>query len=355
MLLYRYISYHYLKYFLIILSALVGFMVGLDFMTHSDDLPNSANLILLYIMYKAFFGIDLMGPLSLVFGMIATKVFLIRSNALVALYSLGYSKTDILKPFVSIATLLIVLFIALHTTSFARADENAESIRVNSKQMQPTENLFFTYEDQYVYFGHLYPLQQRAEDVRIFRIRENHLQDVIVADHALYSGGYWHVSDARMIRKPQTPQISGEGIDIAEHQSFKVLKGFKPKILDQVYEGKVNFTIFDAIDALMLLNRQNVNVDRIKSALYRIFVHPLFVPCVVVIIFFFVPMSSRFLNLSLFSFGAILATLLVWGVMFSLIELSNAKTIPSEIGIVMPVLILFVVALVQWRRSCARL
>jgi lipopolysaccharide export system permease protein len=41
--------------------------------------------------------------------------------------------------------------------------------------------------------------------------------------------------------------------------------------------------------------------------------------------------------------------------MYSLIELSNAKTIPSEIGIVVPVVILFIVAVVQWRRSCSRL
>ncbi len=354
MLLFRYIAYHYLKYFLIIIFALVAFMVGLDFLSHGDDLPESANLILLYVMYKTFFGIEMMGPLSLVFAMIATKIYLIRSNALVAFYSLGYSKTDVLKPFVTVSTLLIVLFVALHTTSFARADENAAGIRKNAKQMQPTENLFFTYGDQYVYFGHLYPLQQRAEDVRVFRIQEGHLHEVIIADHALYGGEYWHISDARMLRKPKVPQAGGAGIEIVEHQNFKVLKGFKPKILDQVYEGKVNFTITDAFDALNLLNEQKVSIDRIKSALYRIFVHPFFVPCLVVIIFFFVPISSRFLNLSIFSFGAILATLIVWTVMYSMIELSNTKTIPSEVGIVLPVLLLFATALFQWQRNRVR-
>ena len=105
------------------------------------------------------------------------------------------------------------------TTSFARADENAAGIRKNAKQMQPTENLFFTYGDQYVYFGHLYPLQQRAEDVRVFRIQEGHLHEVIIADHALYGGEYWHISDARMLRKPKVPQAGGAGIEIVEHQN----------------------------------------------------------------------------------------------------------------------------------------
>jgi len=54
--------------------------------------------------------------------------------------------------------------------------------------------------------------------------------------------------------------------------------------------------------------------------------------------------------LALFSFGAILATLMVWGVLFMLIELSNNKTLPSEVAIIGPVFALFLVAFRQWRK-----
>ncbi len=353
MLLFRYIANHYLKYFLVILLALVAFVVGFDYMSHSDTLPDSANLIVLYLMYKTFFAVDLMTPLSLIFGMIATKIFLIRSNALVAFYALGYARTDVLKPFVTLSTLVVLIYIGLHATSFARADEYAKNIRTTSQHLQPTENLFFTFSDQYVYFGHLYPLQQRAEDVRIFRIQGKTLHDVIVADEAEYRDGYWHIANARLIRKPAEPVLGGPGIEIREGQEFKVLKDFKPKILDQVYEGKVNLSIVDALEALQLLTRQKVNIERIKSSLYKSFVHPFFVPCLIVIIFFFVPISSRFLNLSLFSFGAILATLLIWSILFTLIELSSSKTLPGEAGIVLPVALLAVTSLYFWRRSRA--
>ena len=350
MLLFRYIAFHYLKYFLVILLALVGFMVGFDYMSYSESLPESANLVVLYLMYKSFFALDMLVPVSLVFAMIATKIFLIRSNTLVAFYALGYSKGDVLKPFVTVSSLVILLFISLHATSFARADEFAKNIRTTAQHIQPTENLFFTFSDQYVYFGHLYPLQQRAKDVRIFRVQENTLHEVIVAEEALYRDGFWHITDARLIRKPFEPTIGGAGIEIEEQQNFKVLKDFKPKILDQVYEGKVNFTIIDALDALRLLNEQNVSIDRIKSSLYKTFVHPLFVPFLIIVIFFFVPISTRFLNLSLFSFGAILSTLIVWAVMFTLIELSNSKTVPSEVGIILPVVLLAFAAFYQWQR-----
>ena len=352
MLSFQYIALQYTKYFFIILIALIFFVLGFDYLENADKLPDSANLILLYFMYVSFAAIDMLLPLALVFAMISAKIFLIRSNALVAFYSLGYSKSDILKPFFITASVIVLIFILLHGTSFAKAHEYAVNIRDNAQLSQPTSDLFFTFSDQYIYFGNLYPLQKRAEDVRIFRVKDNALHEVIVAQSAIYkkSKGYWYIDNARLIRKPEKLDFNSKGITIEEKKDLKLLKDFKPKILDQVYEGKVNFTIMDAIEALMILHDQNVNIDSIKSAVYKIFIYPLFVPFLVVIIFYFVPISPRFLNLSLFSFGAILATLMVWGILFLLIKLSDSKTIPSEVGIVLPVLVLFAVSIYQWRR-----
>ncbi|MEA3523584.1 MAG: LptF/LptG family permease [Campylobacterota bacterium] len=353
MLTFKYIAWHYFKYFLIVLLALVFFMVGFDYMQVSKDLPSSANLVVIYVVFKSFFAIDMMLPLSLVFGMIATKVHLIRSNALVAFYSLGYSKTDILKPFVIVSGLIVIIYISLHTTAFARADEYSNNIRSSSQFLKPTQNLFFTYEDKYVYFGHLYPLQERAEDIRIFTTETNELKELLVAKEAYYREGYWHIKEAKQMQKPKNLSLRSEGIVLNTQYNLQLLKGFRPKILDQVYEGKVNFTIIDAIDAMVLLQDQNINIDKIKSALYRMFIHPFFVPSLIVIIFFFVPISSRFLNVSLFSFGAILATLIIWAILFMMIELSNTKTIPSEVGVVLPVVILFSISLYIWYKNCS--
>lgn len=351
---FRYIAFHYLKYFSVIMLALIFFVVGFDYMGNASSLPDSANLLLLYFMYVAFNAVDILLPISLVFAMISTKIFLIRSNALVALYSLGYSKTDILKPFFMVAALIVVVFIALHATSFAKAQEYADSIRKNLHFSQPTSNMFFTFSDQYIYFGNLYPLQKRAEDVRIFRMQNNILNEVVVAESAAYRKQYWYIDKAHLMRIPDKISFETEGITLDTQENLKLLKGFKPKILDQVYEGNANFTIQDAVDALLILHDQNVNIDNIKSALYKIFVYPFFAPFLVIIIFFFVPISSRFLNLTLFSFGAILLTLLSWGIMFVLIKLSNLKTIPGEVGIILPVFIFFAVAMYLMRRYESR-
>ena len=331
--------------------ALVVFLVGFDYMENAQKLSKSANLVLIYLVYKSFFAIDMLLPLALIFSMISTKIYLIRSNALVSLYSLGYSRVDVLRPFVVVSSIIIVIFILLHSlSSFSRADEFSNNIRKNAEYLSPTRNLFFTYKDKYVYFSKMLPLQERAEDIRVFSIKNNSLQEVLVASSATYIDEYWSIKEADIISKPDDMTLDSLGIKVTHENDLKILHGFRPKMLDQVYEGKVNFTIKDAIDALVLLKDQNINTSSIKGALYKIFIYPLFVPCLVVIIFFFVPISVRFLNVSLFSFGAILATLLIWGILFMLIELSNNKTISSEVGVLAPVVVLFLIALRQWRK-----
>jgi len=348
---FKYISLHYIKYFAIILTALVMFLVGFDYMENAEKLSSSANLVLIYLVYKAFFAVDMLLPLSLIFAMISTKIFLIRSNALVSFYSLGYSRVDVLRPFVVVSTAIVVIFISLHSlSSFSRADEFSNNIRQNAEYLSPTRDLFFTYKGQFVYFSKMLPLQEKAEGIRVFTVKENSLKEVLVAKEALYRDEHWHIDSADLITKPDDLSFDSLGMRVSQAKDLQILKGFRPKMLDQVYEGKVNFTIKDAIDALFLLKDQNINTSSIKGALYKIFIYPFFVPCLVVIIFFFVPISARFLNVSLFSFGAILSTLLVWGILFMLIELSNHKTISSEVGVIAPVVILFFIAIRQWRK-----
>jgi len=348
---FKYIAFHYLKFFSIILGALIMFLVGFDYMASAEQLSDSANLVLIYLVYKSFYAIDMLLPLSLVFAMISTKIFLIRSNALVSFYSLGYSRVEVLRPFVVVASVIILIFISLHSwPNFARADEFSNNIKSNSQYLNPSKDLFFAYRGQFVYFSELLPLQEKALDVRVFSVENDSLKEVIVASEALYRDGYWNIKEANIIKKPKDMGFASSGITISEVNEVQILKGFRPRVLDQVYEGKVNFTIINAIDAIMLLSDEKINTSSIKGALYKIFIYPLFVPCLIVIIFFFVTVSSRFLNVSLFSFGAILTTLLIWGVLFMLIELSNNKTISSELGVIAPVVLLFFVALRQWRK-----
>lgn len=352
MLAFKYISFLYLKYVLIIVLALVLFFVGFDVMDNMSGLPDSANLKLLYALYRSYYALDILFPISLIFAMIATKIALIRSNALVAYYSLGYSKADILRPFSLIATLLIIIFILLHLYApFAKGHEYSNNIYANQINGAPTQNIFFTYEDYYVYFKELHPLQQRAKEVRLFKLENKDLSEVILSKEARYIDGYWVLDKAQKIVKPHNVGLKSKGVIVTDEENLKLLKDFRPDILDQVYEGSSTYTIMDAFEAMNLLDEQNINTDKVRSVLYKTIVYPFFVPFVVIIIFFFVPISPRFLNVTLFSFGALLATLLIWGLFFTLIQLSNSQAISGELGIVLPVILLGISSVFVWYKK----
>jgi lipopolysaccharide export system permease protein len=138
----------------------------------------------------------------------------------------------------------------------------------------------------------------------------------------------------------KTLDLNGEGVERIRGQDIRVLKDFRPKILDQIVEGKVNYTILDALDALALLKGQNIDLSKIESSLYRNFVTPWFALMMIILIYAHIPIGSRFANLSLYGFGAILATLIVWGVLFMLGELSNNTTLTPLVGVIIPIVLL---------------
>lgn len=350
MLFFRTVSFLYLRYIAIILIALTSFMVGFDLLGNASELPRSANLVIIYLVYKWLYAIDMMLPISLVFAFIATIVELIRSNALTAFYALGYSRLKFMAPFSVVAVMLIMIHILAHTTSFARANEYADNLRESSQLLIPTDNLFFTHEGNYIYFGNLDPLTQKAQTIRIFSFDHKVLKEVLSAQEAYYQDHYWIIQKAHMIRPPSTLDLKGKGIVLKNADTIQVLPNFRPKILDQIYEGKVNFTITDAWDAMKLLKSQNVDLSKVKSSLYRTFITPWFAFFMMILVYSYAPVGSRFSNLSLYSFGGILATLIVWGLLFIGGELAINKTLSAEIGILAPIGLLAVLTALRLSR-----
>ena len=105
----KYILKKYLLNFFVVLASLQLFFVGMDFFQNSKDIPSSANLQLLYLMYNSFFTLTLTLPLSLVFGWIVTLVIFVRNNELVAFSSLGAKRYNIYSPVIYISLVLIVI------------------------------------------------------------------------------------------------------------------------------------------------------------------------------------------------------------------------------------------------------
>jgi lipopolysaccharide export system permease protein len=282
-------------------------------------------------------------PITLVLSLIALKLHLIRSNELVAFYALGYSKRHILRPLFATGVGLSVAYLLLHLTSFTYADEYAKNIKKYQTISSSTKNLFFRYNDTYVFFERLFPLQKRAEGVRLFDTKNRIVERIIIAKEARFSNNAWHIEDALVIKN------LGDRMEKSK-KDLKVLEGFKPKILDSVYEGKTNISLPDAFYAMKLLQKQQLKTAKLRAIIYAQLFFPFFAPLLMVVIFYFVPLTARLANLNLFTFGAILASLLFWGSYYLLVKLAFNEALSPEAAILAPLALLAAVALYFYKK-----
>ncbi len=339
----KYLLLKYLKYFFIILISLEFFFVGIDLLQNFQNLPNSANLQLLYVMYNSFFTFTITLPLSLIFGWIVTITVLIRNNELVSFYSLSISKATILQPIIAISTIITILLIVLQATPLAYSVENKNKILDDSYFVNEKSNIFLKYNDYFVYFKKLYPLEKKAEDIHIFKTKDYDIVEIIVAKKAYFQNNRWYVTDAQITNKPEVIDWNDSKITVTNEKFLYTLEGFEPKIINNVYQGKTQFSIIDAVRTILLLENQDFNTNKIKTTLYSQIFMPFFVIPLIIIIFLFTNPSSRFFNTAAFTSITIFTTLITWGILFLLQKLAFGGIVLGEIAIIMPMVILFVI------------
>jgi len=347
----KYLLAKYIKYFLIILISLELFFVGINLLQYYSRLPNSANLQLLYVMYDIFFTLTITLPLSLVFGWIVTLTFLIKDNILVSFYSLGVSKRNVLLPILLISTFFTVLLIGLQTTPLAYAYEEKDKILKNKYFINEQNNIFLKYNEYFVYFKKLYPLEKKAEDIHIFKIKDKDIVETIVGKKAFYQNNKWYVIDTKITKKPQNVDWNKSKLDVSYEKFLYTLEGFEPKIISNVYKGKAQYSVIDAVRTILLLDTQEFNTNKIKSILYSQIVTPFFVLPLIVIIFIFISPSSRFFNTAFFISISIFAALSVWGIFFLLQKLALGSIVLAEIAIILPVILFFILAYILYYKK----
>lgn len=346
----RYILKKYLFHFFIVLLSLELFFVGMDFLQNGKSLPNSANLQLLYLMYNGFFSLILTLPLSLVFGWILTLVILVRNNELVAFSSLGAKKIKIYMPvLITIFSFLIIQFL-LQMTPIAYSYEQKNKILDGNYFSNSKSNIFLKYDDNFVYFEKLYPLKKEAENIHIYKLLEDDIVETIIAKKAIFQNDKWYIVDAKIVTKPKEMNFETSKLQIREEKFLNTLEGFKPKILDNVYEPKSNFSIIDAFSAYLLLSKQGVNTDKIRASLYYETIVPFFIIPLIMIIFAYTSFNRRFFNLGTFSSFSIFGTLVIWGLFFMLHKFSSSGVIKPEFSLLIPMFLWFIISLFIYKR-----
>lgn len=340
----KYILKKFIFYVLIILLALELFFVGMDLISNISSLPQSANIKLLYIVFVALFALTITLPLAIVFGWLMTLISFIKSNELVAFIALGAKAKDILMPpFIATLAILVAL-IALQTSPLAYAADYKSKILNNEYFVSEKNNVFFKFDNYFVYFDKLLPLQKEAVGVNIFKIEKNNLVENIKAPKGYFQDNHWEFENAQIIKKPSSFDWKTSKLQIQTEPKIALLEGFKPKILNTVYEPKSGYSIVDAIDSFMLLDNQNINTAKIRASLYNQLFVPFFIIPIMAMAYFYVNINNRFFRMAEFASTFVFVTLIIWGALFLLFRLSSNSVMPPELAMLTPLGLLFMIS-----------
>ena len=351
-MLFRYITFHYTKNLLIILLALTGLFAGLDFLMNGMALQ-SFNLKVLYIFNKWQESLNLLYPLAIIFGAIWTKIIFIKRNSMGALYALGVTRKEVSRPFLFVAFLTYIFFVGLNFTSFATAKDTAKALKKNEYNIKVSENLFFKYNESFVYIGKLLPYEQKLENLTVFTFKGQKIDKVETSDSATYNGKEWLALN--ITQKTKRVNNKGEAyLTIKYMDRLNTLVGYNPKILNSIYEDR-QLTLYESLIAKKLLNSQGIGTFKVRSDIYGKIIMPLFSIALLMILLFTFPFHARYMNVGAVTIKALGGTLFVWGVLFALHQMGANGGIIPEIGTILPIVLLWFYAIYTLSRAKSRI
>ena len=346
---FRYLFKLYLKNLLFILFGLSLAFAIMDYFQYAQKLNVTSSYKILYIFYMWEQALGLLYPLSIVFALLVTKLAMIRNNTMGALHAFGYSKRVLVLPLLLVAGMTYALFTLLHTTEFSYARDKGALLLKNEINAYDVNNLFFKYNDTFVYIDKLDPIAKKIEGMTIFKVKNYRVKYTIKAPYAFFNGKEWDAKDA--ILKTHIYQDGTlRKYTIAHKKSIKTLRGYKPKIIESLYEGKA-LNIIDAYYTWKLLDKQKLNSDKIRAVFYDKVVVPLFAIALLVILFFKIPFHARMMNTGIIIALSLGVTFGIWGILYGLNQIGTNGVIIPEVTAILPISLLSLYAIVVFIRD----
>ena len=244
-----------------------------------------------------------------------------------------------------------MILISLHATPLAYSYEEKRKILNNEYFVSVQSNIFLKYNEYFIYFRKLYPLEKKAVDIHIFKTKNNDVVETIEGKKAYYQNNKWYVIDTKITKKPSKIDWNKSKLEVTHEKFLYTLEGFEPKIINNVYKADIQFSILDAVRAILVLEDQEFNTDKIKAILYSQTIMPFFIIPVIILVYIFTSASSRFFNTAKFISISIFLSLCTWGIMFLLQKLSLGGVILPEIAIILPVATLFAVSYFIYKKK----
>jgi lipopolysaccharide export system permease protein len=338
-----YIIKNYTKSLFLILVGISCAITLIDYLQHATRIANSGNQLVLYVFYTWQFRLAQFYPLAMVFAGIVTYMSLVQSHTLVSLFSFGYSKRKLFVPFILPAVLVYLILIVLQGGAFSYARERAWSISHHMPSARKVDNLFFKYNHTFVYVKELDPIKKILKDVTVFELNNKIVQRAVTLPMAHFDGEYWVASSAWVTEKKYSENGVLEGFGRQKVNGYKLLRGYKPKVIELIYEGE-SLSLWDAIHTYSVLKTQGLSTDKIKASFYNKVLLPLFAFVVMTILFFKAPHYARYMNKERLWALALGGTLVIWGILYTLFSLSMSGSLSPDIALGMPIAFLVLYA-----------
>jgi lipopolysaccharide export system permease protein len=343
-----YILKNFFRNFLIIGFGLTFAAVLTDFVAYFTKIEGF-NRQILYFFYNFADYFNFIYPLAIVFGALMTIFSFINKNYLVALESFGYSKTSILKPLIIGALFIYFIMVGLNFTKFAYANDSARSILKKESEFKNLENIFFKYNDNFVYAKKLDVIHKEFFDITLYIANNLKLNKILFFKKAKFNNGKWVASEVT-IKKLKYKNNIPQGYTISYKKSLEILEGYYPKVIRLLYEGK-RVSLSDAFKALSLLKIQKIDNSKIKSSIYSKLIMPLFAPLLIVIFFLNTPLHKRVLNSVKFLILSVGVTLIVWALFYSANMLGVNGAININLGQPLIFALLLIITVFVWLKK----
>jgi len=336
-----YILKHYIKNFFIILFGLVFIITLIDYVQYINSI-NGVNRAFLYFYYTFNYIMLTIYPIAMVFAAIMTLTSMLFKNHLLILSSFGYSKRAIAKPITIGAFSIYLLFLILNTTDFAYSGDRAYSIIKGNNVYKSVKNIFLKYNDSFVSAKNMDIIKKELKDATLYKIKNHKIEYLLEFKKAKFKNGEWIVKDGT---KKSFVYKNGEpnGYITQKVNYIKILKGYYPKVVKLLYEGK-RMSLQDGLAARALLKNQNIDSAKITAALCERIIMPLFAPFLIAITVMLTPIHVRFFSKAKYFLYTIGATLIIWSLMYSLNMISVNGVISPLLAQPLLVLILAIIS-----------
>ena len=340
---FRYLSKLYLKNLLAILFGLSFAFASIDYFQNVQKLDVASNYKILYIFYMWQQALGLLYPLAIIFALIMTKLALVKNNTMGALHAFGYNKKRLFYPLFVVASLTYMIFLLLHTTAFSYAHDKAFYLLEGELTADDVNDVFFKYNDTFVYIDRLDPIEKKIENITIFKVEGYQVLYTIKAPIAMFDGKKWIAHDA-IVKTHIYKNKELQRYTLEHKESIETLVGYKPKIIESLYAGR-SMNIIDGYQTWKLLNRQNLNSDAIRAVMYDKVLVPIFALALILILFFKMPFHARMMNVGGVIALSLAGAFVVWGVLFGLGRMSKNGSLLPELASILPIVLLWIYAL----------